>query len=132
MTQTSETPAGSPAPGWYPDPAGSGGTRWWDGSTWTTSVQQPPVQQPPVPAVQVTVPDPVAGAPSHPAFGTMPAHPAFGAAPSYPVGGGRLATPAMAPPVPAAGGVSMRWVVAGVAALVLASVAVVLLNRGSR
>lgn len=27
---------GSPAPGWYPDPAGRPGTlRWWDGSAWT-------------------------------------------------------------------------------------------------
>lgn len=30
--------ASSPAPGWYPDPAGTPDTlRWWDGSGWTTS-----------------------------------------------------------------------------------------------
>jgi len=25
----------SPAPGWYPDPAGLAAYRWWDGDTWT-------------------------------------------------------------------------------------------------
>ncbi|PWW21520.1 uncharacterized protein DUF2510 [Geodermatophilus normandii] len=39
----------SPPPGWYPDPAGGGGSRWWDGRTWTEHVRQPPAPQP-VPA----------------------------------------------------------------------------------
>jgi uncharacterized protein YxjI len=31
-----------PPPGWYPDPAGSGGTRWWNGVGWTDTVHAPP------------------------------------------------------------------------------------------
>jgi hypothetical protein len=33
--------------GWYPDPGGSNGTRWWDGSGWTENVREPePVAAP--------------------------------------------------------------------------------------
>lgn len=32
-------PAGPPA-GWYPDPAGGPGRRWWDGRRWTEAVHQ--------------------------------------------------------------------------------------------
>lgn len=31
-----DTPPPGPPPGWYPDPAGGDGTRWWDGRQWTT------------------------------------------------------------------------------------------------
>jgi uncharacterized protein YxjI len=50
-----------PPPGWYPDPAGSGGTRWWDGQGWTDHVQAPAAQQPPPsapPAPQFAKPEP--------------------------------------------------------------------------
>lgn len=28
--------------GWYPDPSGVAGTRWWDGAQWTSHAQPPP------------------------------------------------------------------------------------------
>ncbi len=31
----------SVAAGWYPDPAGSSNSRWWDGAQWTDHLQQP-------------------------------------------------------------------------------------------
>jgi hypothetical protein len=38
------TPSGSanPPAGWYPDPSGQPGQRWWDGSTWTEQTQGGP------------------------------------------------------------------------------------------
>jgi uncharacterized protein YxjI len=54
-----------PPPGWYPDPAGGPGTRWWDGTSWTEHVQQPAPPPPAVPAAyRVDAPSPGAGGPS--------------------------------------------------------------------
>lgn len=39
-----------PPPGWYGDPAGGPGSRWWDGSSWTDHVRdRPPSDDPPPP-----------------------------------------------------------------------------------
>ncbi len=39
--QTPQGPLLAP-PGWYPDPAGSGGIRWYDGRTWAPIAHPPP------------------------------------------------------------------------------------------
>ena len=53
-----------PPPGWYPDPAGGAGTRWWNGQGWTEHVQAPtpPPPPPPPPAAPVPPAPPAAGA----------------------------------------------------------------------
>jgi hypothetical protein len=33
-------------PGWYPDPSGTGGQRYWDGTQWTGQTAPPPIQPP--------------------------------------------------------------------------------------
>ena len=38
---SSQTP-----PGWYPDPSGQHGTRWWDGAQWTAHVGPPTARIP--------------------------------------------------------------------------------------
>ncbi|MGY2085276.1 DUF2510 domain-containing protein [Blastococcus sp. SYSU DS0539] len=39
----------APPSGWYPDPGGGPGTRWWDGQGWTEHVQQAAPPPPPAP-----------------------------------------------------------------------------------
>jgi hypothetical protein len=46
--------------GWYSDPAGSTGTRWWDGAGWTDHVQAAPQ------LVPTFLPDPIPPAPLSP------------------------------------------------------------------
>ncbi|HVF31573.1 MAG TPA: DUF2510 domain-containing protein [Acidimicrobiales bacterium] len=56
MSWSDASPA-APDAGWYQDPGGSGGLRYWDGRTWTGHVTEP---RPPVPAAG---PPPYAPAP---------------------------------------------------------------------
>ena len=52
----SETPPTLPPPGWYADPAGDHGSRWWDGGAWTDHVRAaPPSDDPPPPPADVAV-----------------------------------------------------------------------------
>lgn len=56
----------TPAPGWYEDPAGGGGQRYWDGASWTDDVrpvahQDPPYEVESVPAVGMSDDPPGAG-----------------------------------------------------------------------
>ena len=39
-------------PGWYPDPGGSGGVRWWDGHSWTEGYRPPVPPGPSTPPQQ--------------------------------------------------------------------------------
>ena len=51
-TVQGQSSATAPAAGWYPDPSGSGGQRWWDGAAWSTAVQAP-AAVPPVAAISI-------------------------------------------------------------------------------
>ena len=42
-----------PAPGWYPDPAGSPRLRWWNGGMWTEQYQPIPTQRQAMPQQQM-------------------------------------------------------------------------------
>jgi uncharacterized protein DUF2510/uncharacterized protein DUF4190 len=49
-------------PGWYPDPSGSGGQRYWDGNAWTEHAQAPASAPPPATGWPTT--QPPVGAPA--------------------------------------------------------------------
>jgi hypothetical protein len=64
-------------PGWYADPDGGGGQRWWDGERWSEHTIPPP----PAPSPPGVIPPPPSGAP--PAV-AAPAGPTFVPAPGDP------------------------------------------------
>jgi hypothetical protein len=43
--------SGNAGEGWYPDPVGKHGARWWDGSTWTDRVRDE-ASDPPAPMAE--------------------------------------------------------------------------------
>src|SRR6478736_4160199 len=63
MADTPFPPAELPEAGWYPDPAGGDGTRWWDGKGWTDHIRPgtdpaapTAASSPPAPTVTPDVP----------------------------------------------------------------------------
>ncbi|KQR11683.1 DUF2510 domain-containing protein [Cellulomonas sp. Leaf334] len=73
---------GNPPAGWYTDPAGSGGERWFDGAGWTEHVQAPPPAAPAVPT-QLTPEPGFTGLPAATAaggYGYSAPDPRFGSA----------------------------------------------------
>lgn len=57
--------AGAPAPGWYADPTGLAGVRWWDGAQWTSYTAPMPASAPGAAVVRPSLPE---GAPIYTPF----------------------------------------------------------------
>ena len=99
---------GNPPAGWYTDPAGSGGQRWFDGAGWTSHVQAPPAPVAPAPVVpqpylpQAPTPAYAAATPAY-----ASATPAF--APLTTTGDPRFAPATQPEPMSAFGGDQSRF-----------------------
>ena len=100
MTVEDVTSPTAPAPGWFPDPGGSGAERWWSGETWTEYTREAPAPAPAMaePAPAVTVASPAPAVPATPAF-VAPTTPV---APAVPVASAVSAGPASVAPTASA------------------------------
>lgn len=90
-------------PGWYEDPQGGGGQRWWDGERWSEHTIPPP----PAPTPAGVIPPPPSGAPPAGTAPAAPAGPTFVPAPGDP---GPAVRPAASTP---SGAAPSRPVVSG-------------------
>lgn len=71
--------------GWYSDPYGTGGLRWWDGQRWTEHTQAPAAPQPPAPQPGAFAAAPAPAQPGQPQPYAPQPYPAQ--QPSQPYGG---------------------------------------------
>ena len=79
MTDDNST---TPAAGWYPDPAGTPRTRWWDGTRWTENYSAPAAQTAATPWSTPSGPGSQAPAAAGSAQSAYPAMQPYGAAPA--------------------------------------------------
>src|SRR4051812_30123225 len=84
-----------PPPGWYPDPAGSSASRFWDGSRWTDALSGSDGDLPPVPDRPAVSPDlpPVPPRAIPPTEAMLAAPPSGAELPPIPPHGAGLAAP---------------------------------------
>jgi hypothetical protein len=91
-------------PGWYPDPAGGPGQRWWDGYEWTEATVLPAVPPPPPGRPSPPESSGLGGPtgpprltphwePSTPGYRTPPGSGGYGGAPGYGLTGGGAVAP---------------------------------------
>jgi hypothetical protein len=88
-------------PGWYPDPAGGPGQRWWDGYAWTEATVLPAVPPPPPGA------PPLAAPPTTPHWTS--AQPGYGTPPGYPGAPGYRPAAGLVAPMVARELALFRW-----------------------
>jgi Domain of unknown function (DUF4328)/Protein of unknown function (DUF2510) len=84
-------------PGWYPDPAGGPGQRWWDGYAWTEATVlpavPPPPPEPPEPPPQAQTSQTPHWTSAQTGYGPPPGYPGYAGAPGPGMAAGALAPP---------------------------------------